>query len=62
MKKRGIIYNMFNFKLPGSLKVKKVILAILIIVCLGILVNKLNLKKENTNKSNINTETQIKSK
>ncbi|MBP1890007.1 hypothetical protein J2Z53_001591 [Clostridium moniliforme] len=53
---------MFNFKLPGSLKVKKVILAILIIVCLGILVNKLILNKENTNKSNINTETQIKSK
>lgn len=53
---------MFNFKLPGNLRIKKIILAILIIVCLGILVNKLVLNKGNNNKSNINTETQIKSK
>lgn len=55
---------MFRINLPGNLKTKKIILAVLIVVCTGILIKVSidNKDKSKDSKINTNVETKLESK
>lgn len=50
---------MFKINLPGNLKVKKIILIVLIVACIGVLV-KTSIDNKKDKNINITTQTELK--
>lgn len=53
---------MFRVNLPGNLKIKKIILAVLIVICIGILIKFSMDNKKGSVNINTNVETKLESK